>query len=187
MSKKSRKQLHREISSRYSISYSQLENLKREAESRGELDEQALKRLDNEFQWSSKSRFPGLDKSGKDAPLLFIATRIMPYSGFRYGIYLVNNCKHLVESIEASSDGFSCEEDGIISVSGDHYSYPVVNPREAVLVQVYNSFHHSDFIIALDIKVESTALGNKVFRIVKKGGLRETVLLDATGHSKYLL
>jgi hypothetical protein len=57
---------------------------------------------------------------------------------------------------------------------------------EAVLVDTYDKFLDSDFVLQLDISVESPTLGKRMFHVTEKGGFRKTVLLDANGSLKFV-
>ena len=173
MTRKARKEQQREIAKQYSASVEDLEkNAKDPAE-----------RLQGAFPWSEEPRFPGLDKQEEASPKLFLGVKRAPGSAFLFGIYLVNNSGETLSRVTSSCGGFTSSDDDILTVSGKERSFIQVLAGEAVLVDTYDEFLDSDFVLQLDISVESPTLGRRMFRLTEKGGFRETVLLDANGGS----
>jgi hypothetical protein len=100
-------------------------------------------------------------------------------------VYFVNHCTETLNNVASDSGGllYIDEEEGDIIVGGPKYSYKNVMPGEAVKVENYHPMFDSDFILQLEVEVSSPAIGVKKFRVIEKGGVKETVLLWDTGEA----
>jgi hypothetical protein len=65
--------------------------------------------------------------------------------------------------------------------------YKNVKPGEAVKVEHYDPYWDSDYLLQLEVELSSPTHGNKIFRVLGKGGIDDTVLLWDTGEAgKYV-
>jgi hypothetical protein len=141
-------------------------------------------RVLNKFEWlppeKRPSRIPGPKPPRKPetrTPLFFLA---------RDGddVYFVNNSTETLKSVVSDAGGLLNVDDEMdLNVGGPQYSYNNVMPGEAVKVENYHPMFDSDYILQLEVKVSSPAVGVKTFRVLGKGGVKETELLWDTGES----
>ena len=148
-------------------------------------------RVLNKFEWlppeKRPSRFPGPKPPRKPEtrkPLFFVA---------RDGddLYFVNNSNETLNSVSTSTGGCQTLDDGdeVMPVSSKKplYLYKYVKPGEAVKVEHYDPYWDSDFLLQLEVILSSPSYGNKLFRVLGKGGIASTVLLWDTGEKgKYV-
>ena len=148
-------------------------------------------RVLNKFEWlppeKRPSRFPGPKPPRKPEtrkPLFFVA---------RDGddLYFVNNSNETLNSVSTSTGGCQTldDGDGVMPVSSKKplYLYKYVKPGEAVKVEHYDPYWDSDFLLQLEVILSSPSYGNKLFRVLGKGGIASTVLLWDTGEKgKYV-
>lgn len=133
------------------------------------------KRVLNEFKWSLPE---------KKQPIFYVIR-----SGEE--LYFVNDSADTLSSVSTITGGCQTLDDGdeVMPVSSPDplYLYENVKPGEAVKVEHYDPYWDSDYLLQLEVEVSSPAHGNKIFRVVGKGGIDSTVLLWATGEpGKYV-
>lgn len=133
------------------------------------------KRLSNEFKWI---------RTEKKKPFFYVIR-----SGEE--LYFVNDSVDTLNSVSTSTGGFQTLDDGdeVMPVGSPAplYLYKKVRPGEAVKVEHYDPYWDSDYLLQLEVEVSSSTYGNKMFRVVGKGGIDSTVLLWANGEAgKYV-
>ena len=139
------------------------------------------KRISNKFEWvppeKRGSHFPG------PLPYRKPETRIPLFYVTRDGddVYFVNNSTETLNSVTSNSGGLQTLDDESMPVGGPTYSYKDVKPREAVKVENYDPIYDSDYLLQLEVEISSISQGFKIFRVIEKGGVRQTVLLWDTG------
>jgi hypothetical protein len=104
-------------------------------------------------------------------------------------LYFVNDSADTLNSVSNSTGGCQTVDDGVMPISSPDalYLYEKVEPGEAVKVEHYDPYWDSDYLLQLEVKVTSPTFGDKIFRVVGKGGIDDTVLLWADGESgKYV-
>jgi hypothetical protein len=141
-------------------------------------------RVLNKFEWlppeKRPSRIPGPKPPRKPEtrkPLFFLE---------RDGddVYFVNDSTETLNSVASDSGGFlNIDDEEDLIVGGPTYSYKNVMPGEAVKVENYHPMFDSDFILQLEVEVSCPALGVKIFRVIKKGGVKETILMWDAGEA----
>jgi hypothetical protein len=148
-------------------------------------------RVLNKFEWlppeKRPSRFPGPKPPRKPEtrkPLFFVA---------RDGddLYFVNNSNETLNRVSTSTGGCQTLDDGddVIAVRSVEplYLYENVKPGEAVKVEHYDPYWDCDFLLQIEVNVSSPSHGNKLFRVLGKGGVVSTVLLWDNGEKgKYV-
>ena len=131
------------------------------------------KRVSNEFKWT---------RSEKKKPVFYVV---------RYGeeLYFVNDSTETLNSVSTSTGGCQTVDDGVMAVSSPDplYLYKNVKPGEAVKVEHYDRYWDSDYLLQLEVELSSPTHGDKIFRVIGKGGIDSTVLFWATGEAgKYV-
>ena len=131
------------------------------------------KRVLNEFKWT---------RPEKKKPVFYV---------IRYGeeLYFVNDSTETLNSISTVTGGCQTLDDEVMSVSSPDplYLYKNVKPGEAVKVEHYDRYWDSDYLLQLEVELSSPTHGNKIFRVLGKGGIDDTVLYWATGEAgKYV-
>ena len=111
----------------------------------------------------------------------------------RYGeeLYFVNDSTETLNSVSTSTGGCQTLDDGdeVMAVSSKKplYLYENVKPGEAVKVEHYDPYWDCDFLLQIEVNLSSPSHGNKIFRVLGKGGVDSTVLLWDTGEKgKYV-
>jgi hypothetical protein len=123
------------------------------------------KRVMHEFKWT---------RTEKKNPVFYV---------MRKGeeLYFVNDSTEALNSVSTSTGGCQTLDDGddVMAVSSPDplYLYKNVKPGEAVKVEHYDPYWDSDYLLALEVKISSPSHGNKLFRVLGKGGVDSTVLL----------
>jgi len=131
------------------------------------------KRVSNEFKWT---------RSEKKKPVFYVV---------RYGeeLYFVNDSTETLNSVSTRTGGCQTVDDEVMAISSPDplYLYKDVKPGEAVKVEHYDRYWDSDYLLQLEVEVSSPTHGDKIFRVIGKGGIDDTVLLWATGEAgKYV-
>jgi hypothetical protein len=127
------------------------------------------KRVMNEFKWT---------RSEKKKPLFYL---------IRYGeeLYFVNGSDETLNTVSTSTGGCQTLDDGdeVMPVSSKKplYLYENVKPREAVKMEHYDPYWDCDFLLQIEVVVSSPGHGDKLFRVLGKGGVASTVLLWDNG------
>jgi hypothetical protein len=92
-------------------------------------------------------------------------------------IYCKNNTDETLVSVTSQSGGFeTCDED-LVCVTGEEIIYKDVLPGESVLVEKYDNFYDTDYVLGVSLTVESPAIGKRSFYCSEKGGVRNQTLL----------
>ena len=131
------------------------------------------KRLLNEFKW---------ERPEKKEPIFYVIR-----SGEE--LYFVNDSTNTLSSVSTCTGGCQTLDDEVMPVSSPDplYLYENVKPGEAVKVEHYDPYWDSDFLLQLEVRVSSPSHGDKIFRVVGKGGVDSTVVWWDTGEAgKYL-
>ena len=131
------------------------------------------KRVLNEFKWT---------RPEKKKPVFYV---------IRDGeeLYFVNDSTETLNSISTVTGGCQTLDDEVMSVSSPDplYLYKNVKPGEAVKVEHYDRYWDSDYLLQLEVELSSPTHGDKIFRVIGKGGIDSTVLFWATGEAgKYV-
>ena len=133
------------------------------------------KRVMHEFKWT---------RLEKKKPLFYL---------IRYGeeLYFVNDSTGTLSRVSTSTGGCQTLDDGddVMPVSSKKplYLYEKVKPGEAVKVEHYDPYWDCDFLLQIEVEVSSPTRGNKIFRVLGKGGVSSTVLLWDNGEKgKYV-
>ena len=130
-------------------------------------------RVLNEFKWT---------RSEKKKPVFYV---------IRKGeeLYFVNESTETLNSVSTATGGCQTLDDEVMPVSSPDplYLYKNVKPGEAVKVEHYDPYWDSDYLLQLEVELSSPTHGNKIFRVLGKGGIDDTVLLWDTGEAgKYV-
>jgi len=130
-------------------------------------------RVLNEFKWT---------RSEKKKPVFYV---------IRKGeeLYFVNESTETLNSVSTGTGGCQTLDDEVMPVSSPDplYLYKNVKPGEAVKVEHYDPYWDSDYLLQLEVELSSPTHGNKIFRVLGKGGIDDTVLLWDTGEAgKYV-
>jgi len=130
-------------------------------------------RVLNEFKWT---------RSEKKKPVFYV---------IRKGeeLYFVNESTETLNSVSTGTGGCQTLDDEVMPVSSPDplYLYKNVKPGEAVKVEHYDPYWDSDYLLQLEVELSSPTRGNKIFRVLGKGGIDDTVLLWDTGEAgKYV-
>jgi len=133
------------------------------------------KRVMHEFKWV---------RTEKKQPVFYVIR-----SGEE--LYFVNDSADTLKSVSTSTGGCQTLDDGddVMAVSSPDplYLYKNVKPGEAVKVEHYDPYWDSDYLLQLEVGVSSHSHGDKIFRVVGKGGIDSAVLLWDTGEAgKYV-
>ena len=131
------------------------------------------KRVLNEFKWT---------RPEKKEPVFYVIR-----SGEE--LYFVNDSADTLNSVSTGTGGCQTLDDEVMPVSSPDplYLYENVKSGEAVKVEHYDPYWDSDYLLQIEVRVSSPTHGNKIFRVVGKGGIDSTVLLWADGESgKYV-
>ena len=131
------------------------------------------KRVLNEFNWSQPE---------KKKPVFYVVRK-------GEELYFVNDSDDILNSVSTSTGGCQTVDDEVMPVGSPDplYLYEKVEPGEAVKVEHYDPYWDSDYLLQLEVKVTGPTLGDKIFRVVGKGGVDSTVLLWADGEAgKYV-
>jgi hypothetical protein len=131
------------------------------------------KRVLNEFKWT---------RPEKKNPVFYV---------IRDGeeLYFVNDSTETLNSVSTCTGGCQTLDDEVMPVSSPDplYLYKNVKPGEAVKVEHYDPYWDSDYLLQLEVELSSPTHGNKIFRVLGKGGIDDTVLLWDTGEAgKYV-
>jgi hypothetical protein len=131
------------------------------------------KRVLNEFKWT---------RPEKKKPVFYV---------IRDGeeLYFVNDSTETLNSVSTCTGGCQTLDDEVMPVSSPDplYLYKNVKPGEAVKVEHYDPYWDSDYLLQLEVELSSPTHGNKIFRVLGKGGIDDTVLLWDTGEAgKYV-
>ena len=131
------------------------------------------KRVLNEFKWT---------RPEKKEPVFYV---------IRKGeeLYFVNDSTETLNSVSTCTGGCQTLDDEVMPVSSPDplYLYKNVKPGEAVKVEHYDPYWDSDYLLQLEVELSSPTHGNKIFRVLGKGGIDDTVLLWDTGEAgKYV-
>lgn len=90
-------------------------------------------------------------------------------------LYFVNDSKKTLKQVSTSSSGF-IEEAAL--QNNPSYVYKDIQPNESVKVEQYNVIVDSDFVLGLDIYIETqNGTKTKIRASTHKGGVRPQVLL----------
>ena len=130
-------------------------------------------RVLNEFKWT---------RPEKKKPVFYV---------IRDGeeLYFVNDSTETLNSVSTGTGGCQTLDDEVMPVSSPDplYLYKNVKPGEAVKVEHYDPYWDSDYLLQLEVELSSPTHGNKIFRVLGKGGIDDTVLLWDTGEAgKYV-
>ncbi len=145
--------------------------------------------IENEFKWipldKRPSRFGGPSlyrKKEKRHPLLWLARK-------GNELYLVNSSKESLDFVISTSGGFATEDEDILTCEGPKYEYKNVKPNNAVKVEEFDGYYDLDFVIQVDLKIQSKSIGCITIKTPpEKGGIGETVLLwDTFENGKYVV
>lgn len=100
-------------------------------------------------------------------------------------LFFVNNTEEILEQISASTHGFTTYEDEMIPVGGKCYEFENVIPREAVRVEEFEPMTDSDYVLQVEIRIQSKqGACLKMLSPSKKGGMTgESVLQWDTGEA----
>lgn len=81
----------------------------------------------------------------------------MELDGGDIGIFFVNNTEEVLERVTAGTGGCQTIDDEITSFGGSspQYSYEIVMPDEAIQVESYHIIFDSDYLLQLNIEVQS--------------------------------
>jgi len=104
-------------------------------------------------------------------------------------LYFVNESTETLNSVSTGTGGCQTLDDEVMPVSSPDplYLYKNVKPGEAVKVEHYDPYWDSDYLLQLEVELSSPTHGNKIFRVLGKGGIDDTVLLWDTGEAgKYV-
>jgi len=104
-------------------------------------------------------------------------------------LYFVNESTETLNSVSTGTGGCQTLDDEVMPVSSPDplYLYKNVKPGEAVKVEHYDPYWDSDYLLQLEVELSSPTRGNKIFRVLGKGGIDDTVLLWDTGEAgKYV-
>jgi hypothetical protein len=104
-------------------------------------------------------------------------------------LYFVNDSTETLNSVSTCTGGCQTLDDEVMPVSSPDplYLYKNVKPGEAVKVEHYDPYWDSDYLLQLEVELSSPTHGNKIFRVLGKGGIDDTVLLWDTGEAgKYV-
>jgi hypothetical protein len=133
------------------------------------------KRFMHEFKWT---------RSEMNKPVFYL---------IRYGeeLYFVNDSTETLNSVSTSTGGCQTLDDGdeVMPVSSKKplYLYEDVKPGEAVKVEHYDPYWDCDFLLQIEVEISSPVHGDKIFRVLGKGGVASTVLLWDNGEKgKYV-
>ena len=131
------------------------------------------KRVLNEFKWT---------RPEKKNPVFYV---------IRDGeeLYFMNDSTETLNSVSTCTGGCQTLDDEVMPVSSPDplYLYKNVKPGEAVKVEHYDPYWDSDYLLQLEVELSSPTHGNKIFRVLGKGGIDDTVLLWDTGEAgKYV-
>ena len=133
------------------------------------------KRVLNEFKWTQPE---------KKKPVFYVIR-----SGEE--LYFVNDSTEMLNSVSTVTGGCQTLDDGddVMAISSPDplYMYKNVKPGEAVKVEHYDRYWDSDYLLQLEVQVSTLTHGDKIFRVLGKGGVNDTVLLWADGEAgKYV-
>jgi hypothetical protein len=108
------------------------------------------------------------------------------FSLIAYGdeIYFVNDSDEILTSVSTESSGFFSVDDEttVGTEKNPGYSYADVLPSEAVKVEEYDKILDSDFVLGLDVYVESKRFGKIHIRAKShKGGVLSQPLMWEDG------
>jgi hypothetical protein len=131
------------------------------------------KRVMHEFKWT---------RPEKNKPVFYL---------IRDGeeLYFVNDSTETLNRVSTSTAGFQTLDDEVMPVSSPDplYFYENVKSGEAVKVEHYDPYWDSDYLLQLEVEVLSPTHGDKIFRVIGKGGINNVVLFWDTGEAgKYV-
>ncbi len=95
-------------------------------------------------------------------------------------LYFVNDSDEILAHVATESSGFfSVDDEATVGLENStSYSYMDVHPSEAVKVEYYDMIQDSDFILGLDIFIESKKFGKLRIRAKShKGGVQAQSLM----------
>lgn len=98
-------------------------------------------------------------------------------------LYFINDSEETLDNVSTTTYGHTCDLDMVLFLEGDGcLSYDHVKPQEAVKIEEFHPMWDSDFVLQVEIRLQSKKQG--CFKITppsKRGGIGEIVLLWDTG------
>jgi len=141
--------------------------------------------IKNSFQWiatDNRTDFPPV-KPEPRKPLLWLDS-LPNEEGLSHELFLINDTGEPIDLIEIASGGFVTQDDDVVVAKTDAVlRYENVSPGDALKIDEYDGYYDLDYLIQVEIKLQSKTLGHMLIRTpAEKGGIKgETILLWNTG------
>ena len=95
-------------------------------------------------------------------------------------LYFVNSSNETITSVLTKGGGIEksyLDDEEYMEVGGPDFQYDSVKPQEAIKIEQYDPIGDSDSILFIDITVFLPTSVEKVFRVGKKGGIKNDMVL----------